>query len=73
MLRLDGSWMGSALNSGSRQLKQWNWVATLDISLTRALSEIRGNLSTNLEAKEWVRNYFINQRGYSPAADVSED
>ena len=73
MLRLDGGWNGSALGTGSRQLKQWNWTGTLDIALTKALNDASGSLSTNLDAKNWIINYFVTQLGYAQAADVNED
>jgi hypothetical protein len=73
MLRLDGGWGGSALGTGSRQLKQWSWTGTLDIALTKALNDARGTLSTNLDAKIWIINYFVTQLGYAQAADVNED
>jgi len=73
MLRLDGGWNGSALGTGSRQLKQWNWIGTLDIALTKALNDARGTLLTNLDAKNWIINYFVTQLGYAQAADVNED
>jgi len=72
MLRLDGGWNGSALGTGSRQLKQWNWTGTLDIALTKALNDARGTLSTNLDAKNWIINYFVSTLGYSIAPDVNE-
>ena len=73
MLRLDGGWNGSALGTGSRQLKQWSWTGTLDIALTKALNDASGSLSTNLDAKNWIINYFVTQLGYAQAADVNED
>jgi hypothetical protein len=73
MLRLDGGWNGSALGTGSRQLKQWNWTGTLDITLTKALNDASGSLSTNLDAKNWIINYFVTQLGYAQTADVNED
>lgn len=73
MLRLDGGWTGTALKDGSRQLKQWNWVATLDVVLTKALNDARDNLSTNLAAKDWIIDYFVTRKGYSRIADVIED
>jgi len=72
MLRLDGGWNGSALGTGSRQLKQWNLIGTLDIALTKALNDARGTLSTNLDAKNWIINYFLTTLGYTPAPDVNE-
>ena len=73
MLRLDGGWNGSALNNGSRQLEQWNSTITLDIALTKALNDARGTLLTNLDAKNWIINYFITTLGYTQTADRNED
>jgi hypothetical protein len=73
MLRLDGGWNGSALGTGSRQLKQWNFIGTLDIALTKALNDARGTLSTNLDAKNWIINYFVTTLRYTRTADVNED
>ncbi|NBV97084.1 MAG: hypothetical protein EBT30_05985 [Verrucomicrobia bacterium] len=72
MLRLDGGWNGSALGTGSRQLKQWNLIGTLDIALTKALNDARGTLSTNLDAKNWIINYFVTTLRYTQTADVNE-
>jgi hypothetical protein len=73
ILRLDGGWNGSALGTGSRLLKQGSWTATLDIALTKALNDASGSLSTNLDAKNWIINYFVTRLGYAQAADVNED
>jgi hypothetical protein len=73
MLRLDGGWNGSALNNGSRQLEQWNSTITLDIALTKALNDARGTLLTNLDAKNWIINYFITTLGYTQTADRNDD
>ena len=35
MLRLDGGWVGSPFNNGSRYLDRRNWLGTLDIALPR--------------------------------------
>ena len=67
-----GGWNGSALGTGSRLLKQGSWTATLDIALTKALNDARGALSTNLDAKTWIINYFVSTLGYSIAPDVNE-
>lgn len=72
ILRLDGGWNGSALGTGSRQLKQGSWTATLDIALTKALNDASGSLSTNLDAKNWIINYFVTRLGYAQAVDVNE-
>jgi hypothetical protein len=72
ILRLDGAWNGSALGTGSRLLKQGSWTATLDIALTKALNDVRGTLLTNLDAKNWIINYFISPLGYTQAPDVNE-
>jgi hypothetical protein len=72
MLRLDGGWNGSALGTGSRQLKQWSWIGTLDIALTKALNDASGSLSTNLDAKNWIISYFVTRLGYAQTADVNE-
>jgi hypothetical protein len=73
MLLLDGGWNGSAMGTGSRQLKQWNWIGTLDIALTKALNDARGTLLTNLDAKNWIINYFVTTLRYTRTADVNED
>ena len=72
ILRLDGGWNGSALGSGSRLLKQGSWTATLDIALTKALNDARGTLATNLDAKNWIINYFVTTLRYTQTADVNE-
>lgn len=73
MLRLDSGWRsGTPLTTGSRNLEQWSWIGTLDIALTKALNDARGTLSTNLDAKIWIINYFVTQLGYAQAADVNE-
>ena len=72
ILRLDGGWNGSALGTGSRQLTQLNLIGTLDIALTKALNDARGTLSTNLDAKTWIINYFVRTLGYTQTPDVNE-
>jgi hypothetical protein len=72
MLRLDGGWNGSALGTGSRLLKQGSWTATLDIALTKALNDASGSLSTNLEAKNWIINYFVTTLRYTQTADRND-
>ena len=73
MLRLDGGWRsGDPLNNGSRYLDQRNWTGTLDIALTKALNDARGTLSTNLDAKNWIINYFVTTLRYTQTADVNE-
>lgn len=74
MLRLDGNWVGSALTNGSRQLKQWNFTAKLDVALTKALNDARttDGITTNLQAKEWIIDYFVERLGYRSLPDVSE-
>jgi hypothetical protein len=73
ILRLDGGWNGSALGTGSRQLRQINWTGTLDILLTKDLNDASDTLSTNLEAKDWIISYFVNKLGYTQGPDVTED
>ena len=72
MLRLDGGWRGSPLGSGSRQVKQWNWVAKLEIALTKGLNDARAGISTNLDAKNWLINYYVQNLGYRKLSDVNE-
>lgn len=73
MLRLDGGWSGSALGSGSRQVEQGKFTATLDVPLTKALNAASAGLASNLAAKNWVIDYFVNTLGYAQAADVNDD
>lgn len=72
MLRLDGGWSGSALNNGSRQLTQWSFVIKLDVLLTKALNDARAGISTNLEAKNWIIDYFVKTLGYTKLDDILE-
>jgi len=72
MLRLDSGWQGSALGTGSRQLTQWSWTGNLDTTLTKAPNAARGSLATNLDAKNWIIQYFVTTLGYTQAEDVNE-
>jgi len=73
MLRLDGGWRGDPLNNGSRYLGLSSWTASLDTTLTKAVNDARGSLSTNLDAKNWIINYFVTTLAYTQAPDVNED
>jgi len=73
MLRLDGGWSGDRFTTGSRYLGFSSWTANLDTTLTKALNDARGTLSTNLNAKNWIINYFITTLGYTQTADRNDD
>lgn len=73
MLRLDGGWQGPALGNGSRQLKQWRWTGNLDTTLTKALNDAKAGLATNLDAKNWIINYFVTRLGYTQTPDRNDD
>lgn len=74
MLRLDGEWQnGSAIGTGSRQVKAWKYAANLDVALTKALNDAGSGLSTNLDAKNWIISYFVNSLGYTQASPVNDD
>jgi len=73
LLRIDGGWQGSALGTGSRNLEVSKVKASLNVSLTKAINAARGSLGTNIAAKEWVINYFINQLNYSRGTDVYDE
>lgn len=72
MLRLDSQWEGDPLQDGSRQLKRGSFVGKLDVQLTQALNGARAGLAGNLEAKNWIKNYFITTLGYTPLDDLEE-
>jgi hypothetical protein len=73
MLRLDGGWSGDRFTTGSRYLGFSSWTANLDTTLTKALNDARGTLSTNLDAKNWIINYFVTTLRYTQTADVNDD
>lgn len=68
LLRLDGYWEGSALGSGSRQIKPTNVRATLDVPLTRALN-LQAGLDDNAEAKDFILTWLVANRGWIRATD----
>lgn len=74
MLRLDGNWVGPALGNGSRQLKQWSGTARLDVALTKDLNDARTpeEIETNLEAKDWIIDYFVERLGYQRLPDIND-
>lgn len=73
ILRLDGGWSGDRFTTGSRHLEFSSSTGNLDTTLTKALNDARGTLSTNLNAKNWIINYFITTLGYTQTADRNDD
>ena len=72
ILRLDGDWNGDPLIDGSRQVKRGSFTGKLDIQLTKALNAARSGLDTNLAAKNWIIDYFVNTLGYTRLDDLEE-
>ena len=60
LYRLDGYWEGSALGTGSRQVKQNKGVLTLDVRLTTEVNKQKALLASNADAKDWIINYLVS-------------